>query len=123
MTLEQDIQREIVSWLDTQKAIGRLDHWRVTIGVALVGKGIRRKNPLKGHPDLAGVLRPGARYFTIEVKRPGSLAGRWYPEQLEWGTRLREDGVLYIVATSVEDVKRAIEEHHPLTKPKEGETA
>lgn len=99
MTREADALTAILAWLD-----GRSDltHWRVSLaGLASIkGRG-RRKNPMTGHPDIAGVLA-GGRYFVIEVKRP--KGGRFSPEQLAWRERLEAKGVLYIAATSVEDV-------------------
>lgn len=100
---EGEIQRAILDYLD---ALGVL-HWRVCIGPVLGGGGrFRRKNPIRGHPDIAGVLRPSGRYFAIEVKRP--TRARWSPEQREWRDRLTAAGVLYLVASSVEDVRRGL---------------
>lgn len=100
---EAEIQRAILDWLEVS---GHL-HWRVCVSAVMGGGGkFFRANPMKGHPDIAGVLRPSGRYFAIEVKRPSG--SRWYPEQLEWRDRLSEAGVLYLVASSVEDVRRAL---------------
>lgn len=99
---EADIQRAIIDWLSASGIF----HWRVCLAAVPGGGGkFFRKNPMKGHPDIAGVLK-GGRYFTVEVKRPGR--GKWLPEQLDWQQRLRDAGVVYIVATSVEDVKRGL---------------
>jgi len=97
---ESEIQRQILNYLGKAGIL----HWRVCLG-AVAGSGFRRSNPMKGHPDIAGVLK-GGRYFAIEVKRPGKKV-TWYPEQLEWRDRLSEAGVLYIAATSVDDVAKA----------------
>ncbi len=94
---EQIIQREIMDWL---KAKGIL-HWRQHLGAVRV-KGARIKNPMKGFPDIAGIVPyTNGRLFVIEVKQAG---GRFSMEQVEWMTRLGVADVLYIVATSVEDV-------------------
>ena len=42
-------------------------HWRAAIGGVRVS-GIVARNPMKGHPDIGGVLKPTGRYFTVEVK-------------------------------------------------------
>lgn len=116
---EAEIQSAILDYLG---ACGFL-HWRVCLGAVMGGGGkFFRKNPMRGHPDIAGVLRPSGRYFAIEVKRP--TRARWSPEQREWRDRLTAAGVLYLVASSVEDVRRAlgtmkteklINEHEPTT--------
>ncbi len=89
--------------MDWLKAKGIL-HWRQHLGAVRV-KGARIKNPMKGFPDIAGVLPDtDGQLFVIEVKQE---AGRFSMEQIEWMTILRNAGVLYIVATSVEDVAAA----------------
>ena len=97
---EKEIQARILSWLE---AAGHL-HWKMHVaGMRFSGKG-RGRNPLTGHPDIAGVLKSG-RYFAIEVKQPGA---KLKPHQSEWRRDLEANGVLYIVATCVDDVARAL---------------
>jgi len=100
MTLrESDIQRAIMDWLTTHG----VTWWRVPLaGIfhQIGGKRILKRNPMRGHPDLAGVI--GGIYFAIEVKRPG---GKLSEVQHEWARRLRAAGAVYIVATSVGDVR------------------
>ncbi len=99
---EQLIQREIMDWLQARLIL----HWRQHIGAVKV-RGARIRNPLKGYPDLAGIVpNSGGRLFAIEVKQEG---GRFSWEQVDWMTRLKAAGVLYIAATSVEDVARAMD--------------
>jgi hypothetical protein len=97
---EQVVQREIMDWL---KAKGIL-HWRQHLGAVRV-KGARIKNPMKGFPDIAGVM-PGqaGQLFVIEVKKPD---GRFSMEQVDWMNRLTAAGVVYVVATAVVDVAKA----------------
>lgn len=95
--LEADIQREIVCYLDIMRVVW----WRCALG-GLRAAGGRVKNPMKGFPDLAGIVPGGSgRLFTIEVK---TEKGRLRPEQIMWRHRLESAGVLYILARRVEDV-------------------
>jgi hypothetical protein len=95
-----------MQWLD---AMGIL-HWRVSIAALPVSGGkFRRKNPIAGHPDLAGVIA-GGRYFAIEVKRPGKGANL-SEAQLSWKRKLEAAGVIYVIATSVQDVKMLFRDH------------
>ncbi len=95
---ESETQSAILSYLKTQTH--RLDFWRVPVaGIRM--KGCRKASPLKGHPDIAGVIHGNGRYFAIEVKQPGA---KMYQEQLQWGLKLQKAGALYFVANSVEDV-------------------
>lgn len=98
---EQVIQRAIMDWLDSAGIV----HWRVHLGAVRV-KGARIKNPMRGFPDLAGVLpnSPG-RLFVIEVKQED---GRFNVDQVRWKDKLAAVGVTYIIATSVEDVALGI---------------
>ena len=102
MQREVEIQKAILDYL---KAHG-ICHWRVCLAAIPGGGGkFFRKNPMRGHPDIAGVLKSG-RYFTVEVKRPKKAA--WSEDQLTWQAKLKDHGVLYIVATCVDDVARAL---------------
>jgi hypothetical protein len=95
-----------MQWLE---AMG-ICHWRVSIAALPVNGGkFWRKNPMAGHPDLAGVIA-GGRYFAIEVKRPGKGAVL-SDVQLAWKRKLEAAGVLYIIATSVQDVKMLFRDH------------
>ncbi len=96
---EQITQRAIMDWLKAKEVL----HWRQHLGAVRV-KGARIKNPMKGFPDIAGI-RLG-RLFTIEVKVGD---GRFSMEQVAWMNKLTQHGALYIIATSVEDVARALE--------------
>lgn len=97
---EMEIQRSILDWL---KARGILS-WRCALGGIRKGNGAKARNPLKGFPDIAGVIERG-RFFTIEVK---TKSGRLSPEQKLWRDRLTERGVLYILAYSLDDVQSAL---------------
>lgn len=62
--------------------------------------GVRKRNPMKGFPDLWG-LQPGGRLFAIEVKRPD---GRFSKEQIQWRKYLIDNGAIYIAARSIDDL-------------------
>lgn len=87
-----------MNWLKTN----RIMHWRVSLGPVAVRRGGRiqwRKNPMKGHPDIAGVLN--GRLFVIEVKAEG---GRLDVDQKKWQRDLIAAGALYVLAYSLDDV-------------------
>ena len=99
--IEQDIQREILGWLSSQGIF----HWRVSLGGVKHG-GVRKKNPMAGHPDIAGIIpNSGGRYFAIEVKKPKEKAEE---HQVGWLKRLHDSGCLVFVARSLEDVQRML---------------
>lgn len=102
MISEAEIQRSIMDFL----AYASVTRWRVNLGPVNVRKGktlVRAKNALRGFPDIAGVLPGGdGKMFVIEVKKPG---GRLTFEQRSWRDILKAAGVLYILATSLEDVR------------------
>jgi len=96
---EIDIQRQITDWL----TLAGIFWWRVSLGAVKHG-GTLKKNPMAGHPDIAGLL-PGGRYFTVEVKDKG---GRYSQAQLDWALRLQQNGAIYITATSLEEVRERL---------------
>lgn len=98
---EAPILRDCLAWL---KAAG-IFSWRCSLGGLRTGSGARRKNPMSGFPDAAGIVpNSGGRFFVVECKAP---KGRLEPHQLEWRKRLVDQGCLYILATSVADVETA----------------
>lgn len=99
---EIQIQKQIVDWL---RASG-YECWRMSLGGVKRRGGVMAKNPLKGFPDLFGVL-PGGKgvMYTIEVKTPeGSLS----EAQKEWNKKLTKAGVKVIVASDLETVIKAL---------------
>jgi len=76
-------------------------------------------NPLRGFPDLAGTVPSTAgRFFAIEVK---SRRNGLRPKQRQWRADLINQGVVYILARSLDDVieglKRPIPESIGKTLP------
>lgn len=100
-TPETILKREIVAWLEAS----RIDTWPVAIGPVVTGRG-RAPNPMRGHPDRAGLLR-GGHYFAIEVKAPG-WRGKLDEYQAAWRKRLEDGGAIYVLATSLDDVRSAL---------------
>lgn len=83
-------------------------HWRVPLGgVTQAGGKFRTRNPMTGHPDIAGIL-PGTagRYFTVEVK---AARGKFSTMQLKWRYDLEQSGCLVVSARSLQDVRDAFE--------------
>lgn len=72
-----------------------------------VGGGFQAPHPLKGFPDIFGYF-PDGRGFAIEVK---SKTGKVSDVQALWHARLNQEGVLVIVARSIEDVETALKEY------------
>jgi len=104
--------REILAWARYDP---RVRLWRNDVrpgGVGL-GRGVSGLGP--GSPDLVGHVimtlpdgRRIARALYVEVKRPGG--GVLSPAQIAWLDRARADGALVVVARSLEDVLRALQE-------------
>jgi hypothetical protein len=100
---ESNLQRAVIKWL----RLHRVEHWRMPLGAVLHqagGKMIYKKNPLKGFPDLAGLVTRGphrGRLWVIELK---SANGRLSNEQKEWAERLKNGGAAYAVVKSLTDL-------------------
>jgi hypothetical protein len=92
---ETDIQSAILKAFQARGIV----HWRTVLGGRRV-KGGKAPNPMKGFPDVAGVIGQTGKLFVCEVKKPG---GRLSDEQVTWGKRLTDAGVKYMVAYSVDD--------------------
>lgn len=94
---EADIQRAILAFLN-------LYGWAVKVpaGGAKRGEYYVRLCP-QGTPDILGVV--SSRMIGVEVKRPG---GRLRPGQGETIDHINRCGGVAMVATSVEDVERAL---------------
>lgn len=116
---EAEIVRDILAYLDSLgihemahdcegffKPAARGYRWRVSLG-ALPGISGRapRPNPMRGHPDIAILLRHG-QYLVIEAK---TKTGRLSEIQVKWRERITALGTVYILARSVEDVRRTLE--------------
>ncbi len=99
--LEADLQRAIIAWLRRSG----IEYWRMPLGPVLHGGGRKwGENPLKGFPDVAGLLQreqPG-RFWAIEIK---SDTGRVSQEQAAWILRLKYGGAAVTVVKSLAEVE------------------
>jgi len=98
---EIEIQKQILEYLTTKSYF----HWRMPVGGVPQqnrGKMIFKKSPIKGFPDIMGVLihRPGI-LFGIEVKTP---IGKLSKDQKIVRDKFLEAGCVFIVARSLQDV-------------------
>ena len=78
--------------------------WRVPNGGvmhSIGGKIIRKASPIKGMPDIAGVM-PNGRFYAIELK---TVSGKLSPEQKNWIERLNHTGAMAVVLRSTKEVE------------------
>lgn len=80
-----------------------LVYWRVP-NQGTSHAGVRKKSPIKGFPDIAGVF-PSGKFFAIELKTD---KGRLSAEQTEWITKLNMSGAMAIVLRSKEEISEFI---------------
>lgn len=111
MKKEANLQRAAFQWLQ----LHRIFAWRMPVGPVIHRRKSKsgfinehwKKSPLKGFPDIAGVLRkkhPGV-LFVWELK---SDTGELSPEQVQWLTDLQAAGVKCAVIRSVDDMIAAM---------------
>jgi hypothetical protein len=106
MKSETKLQRAAMDWLEARNVI----HWRMPLGpvVHTIGKRqIWKRNPLKGFPDIAGILtreHPGV-LFAIEFK---SASGRLEDEQRYWRSLLIGANARHAVIKSLEELERVM---------------
>lgn len=102
--LESQLQRAVLDWLKLNKICA----WRMPIGAVthhVNGREIRKKSPLKGFPDIAGIISRGPHrgmFFALELKSP---KGRLTAEQISWGQTIDDAGGLYAVIKSLEELQ------------------
>lgn len=100
---EGSLQTAVFQWLK----LHRIFAWRMPIGPVIRGsKGAQvwTKSPIKGFPDIAGVLRrsqPGV-LFTIELK---SSRGKLEPDQVAWMVDLQAAGARCAVVRSIAELE------------------
>jgi len=76
-------------------------HWRMPIdGIRSGSSGVRRKNPLAGFPDYAGVTQKG-RFWAAEIKGPGD---RLSEKQNAWIQDLRGCSAFVEVLSTYDEV-------------------
>ena len=106
---ERLIQAEIMAAFAAGGRLARVAKvWRINVGTFLTQDGRRLVHTAPvGFPDLLGriIVRDRGRMLHIECKRPGCITT---PEQTAFIRTANAEGALAIVATSVEDVVRAL---------------
>jgi hypothetical protein len=98
---ESDTQKAIIDYLDSRGIL----NWRVNLGGVphhVNGKLIYRKNPMKGMPDISAIYC--GLFIGIEVKAKTKQSD----EQFQWQQKLEQNGAIYILAKSVEDVAEGL---------------
>lgn len=100
-------ESELLSFALTCLKQSGLVYWRVPNGPVMhsIGtKQIRKKSPIKGFPDIAGVM-PNGKFFAIELKTD---KGRLSPEQTEWITKLNMSGAMAIVLRTKDEIREFV---------------
>ena len=97
---EKQIQNDILREFGT---LPWLRIWRANTGVARIGDRVVRFG-VPGQADLTGIL-PDGRRLEIEVKSP---TGRQSPDQQAYQRIIEKFNGVYILARSVEDVRRQL---------------
>lgn len=80
--------------------------WRANVGVARVGQRVVRFG-IRGQADLTGIV-PDGRRLEIEVK---TATGRQTAEQRSFQNMIERFHGFYILARSVDDVRRELAAH------------
>ncbi len=96
------IQQQI---LEAFGARPKLRIWRANTGAAMV-KGRLVRFGVPGQPDIQGIIAPTGKYLGIEVKSP---TGRQSEEQKLFQAMVERQGGIYILARSVDDVRKILE--------------
>jgi hypothetical protein len=101
-------EADLLSYALTSLKRSGLVAWRCPNGPVMHsingGQKVFKKSPIKGFPDIAGVM-PNGKFFAIELKTP---KGRLSPEQVEWITRLNMTGAMAIVLRTREEIDEFI---------------
>ena len=101
---ERAVQRAVLLWLRANGCLVAVtDAGAAYRAGAFFGDAVPA-----GWPDITGLL-PDGRFIGVEVKGPG---GRQSPVQKQMEQEVRKRSGIYVLARSVEDVQREIEEAH-----------
>lgn len=101
--LEAETQREILAAYANHP---RVVLWRQNTGAAAIGKRFVRFG-LPGQADISGLIAPSGRALFIEVK---SDTGKQSEVQRTFQRFVERSGAIYILARSVDDVRKAVGE-------------
>jgi hypothetical protein len=96
-------ESELLSFATTCLKQSGLVWWRVPNQGVKHGS-FKKKSPITGFPDLAGLF-PSGKFFAIELK---TEKGKLSPEQIEWITKLNHSGAMAIVLRTKEEIKEFV---------------
>jgi hypothetical protein len=102
-------ESELTSYAVTRFKQAGVFWYRMPLGAvmhSIGGKVVRKKNPLKGFPDYAGLFQKG-RMWAAEIK--AGKAGKLSPEQVDWITRLNHAGAMAVVLRTREEIDSFVE--------------
>lgn len=109
ITNEAELLTQILKYLKEKGILA----FRIPLGPVLHG-GIKKKNPLKGFPDIMGFMpNTKGRAFTIECKIDKAKLS---DDQLEMEEKLYKAGVLTITARKLDDVMDYFDDHPRIYK-------
>lgn len=100
---EAQIQAEIMLYLGT---LPHVRAWRQNTGAMRDASGRMVKFGVPGQADISGIIAPHGGRLEIECK---SATGRLRPQQKKFGEMIERMGGKFIVARSVEDVRKELE--------------
>lgn len=101
---ERAVQRAILLWLKANGCLAAV----TDAGAAYRSGSFGADTVPAGWPDITGLL-PDGRFIGVEVKAP---SGRQSPVQKAMEQEIGRRNGIYVLAFSVEDVQREIEEAH-----------
>lgn len=102
--LEKDIQRQICDWLHEKNYFFWRSNNIPVFGRNNAGERTFRSLPKytpRGLPDIV-ILHKG-KFIAVEVKRPGA---HLRPEQEKFGDNCMENGGIYLIITSLDELKQ-----------------
>lgn len=83
--------------------------WRANVLVARTRTGQVVRAGVKGQADISGILAPSGKRIEVEVKTGGATTSE---AQRNWRAMMEKFGALYVLARSVDDVRRALDAVH-----------
>lgn len=101
MQPQQQITREILRYLASKSIF----HYRQKSGAVSSGQGGFHRFGTVGSPDIVCVIK--GRYMGIEIKAP---KGKQTEHEKEFQNKLEQAGGMYILAYSLDDVIKSLEE-------------
>jgi len=105
LNAESNVLREVLQWLARERASWLV--WRNSVGAHHgVDTGTFVRFGLPGSPDIICIVPPNGQFVGIECKRRNG--GRQSPEQRAFQAACEKRGGVYVLARSVEDLRKVI---------------